>query len=195
MSQPGGDLDIGAIGGNTTRFFKIYMIWQKGNTATPFLEHLWFNSILSHFINKFQTDPWSGSLTWVAHWPAPADGQWSAFYVDLQFEGGMILHQAGLDLAYQGLMERAGRWERTASSSSPRNLYYHSYLAENNPKNSSSISIVPDTFPVEECFGEECMAGIVWSVIRWLGSSDFVSKDNNHGNHAVTGVVLFCLEK
>ena len=62
-------------------------------------------------------------------------------------------------------------------------------------KYSSSISIVPDTFPVEECFGEECMAGIVWSVIRWLGSSDFVSKDNNHGNHAVTGVVLFCLEK
>jgi len=72
-----------------------------------------------------------GSLTWVAHWPAPADGQWSAFYVDLQFQGPS-LNGKGWPVGKDGIYEFT-----------------------------TSISIVPDTFPVEECFGEECLAGLV----------------------------------
>ena len=39
---------------------------------------------------KIRRKTFVGSLTWVAHMPAPTGGQWTAFFVDLQFEGNHI---------------------------------------------------------------------------------------------------------
>ena len=72
-----------------------------------------------------------GSFTWVAHMPAPTSGQWTAFFVDLQFSGpngGDKGWPAGED----------GTYEFT-----------------------SAISIVPDTFPVEECQDQACLGELV----------------------------------
>ena len=72
-----------------------------------------------------------GSLTWVAHQRPPIDGRWKAFFVDLQFDS--IIHkEAGWPSGRDGILEFT-----------------------------TSISIVPDTFPFEECQGAECLGELV----------------------------------
>jgi len=77
-----------------------------------------------------ETEP--GSLTWVAHMPAPTGGQWTAFFVDLQFEGPEPSQQHGWPLGHDGTFEFT-----------------------------TAVSIVPDTFPVDECQNEECLGTLV----------------------------------
>jgi len=77
-----------------------------------------------------ETEP--GSLTWVGHWPAPTGGQWSAFFVDLQFEGPPPSEARGWPTGNDGTFEFT-----------------------------TSISIVPNTFPVEDCDGDECLGSLV----------------------------------
>jgi len=80
-----------------------------------------------------ETEP--GSLTWVAHMPAPTGGQWTAFFVDLQFEGPQ---PAASNKASGYPFGHDGTFEFT-----------------------TAISIVPDTFPVDDCVGDECMGSLV----------------------------------
>ena len=55
------------------------------------------------------------------------------------------------------------RWHLRVHKVNDKFSYIPKTFSSPNYQNfSSSISIVPDTFPVEECFGEECMAGLVW---------------------------------
>merc|ERR1712013_445571 len=72
-----------------------------------------------------------GSLTWVAHQRPPIDGRWKAFFVDLQFDG-TVGRTAGWPAGRDGILEFT-----------------------------TSISIVPNTFPYEECVGAECLGDLV----------------------------------
>ena len=67
--------------------------------------------------------------------PAPTGGQWTAFFVDLQFEGPQPA-SSNKDSGYP--FGHDGTFEFT-----------------------SAISIVPDTFPVEDCQGDGCMGSLV----------------------------------
>ena len=72
-----------------------------------------------------------GSLTWVAHQRPPIDGRWKAFFVDLQFDG-TVGRTAGWPAGRDGILEFT-----------------------------TSISIVPNTFPYDECEGAECLGDLV----------------------------------
>ena len=67
--------------------------------------------------------------------PAPTGGQWTAFFVDLQFEGPQ---PASSNRASGYPFGHDGTYEFT-----------------------SAISIVPDTFPAEDCQADECMGSLV----------------------------------
>ena len=79
---------------------------------------------------------------------------------------------------YQGLpwMERAGRWERTASSSSPRNLYYPSFF----------IDFFPAPFLL---YRTHSLLRSALERNAWLGLSDMLSDGWDRL------IVWFCLEK
>jgi len=72
-----------------------------------------------------------GSLTWVATMPAPTGGQWTAFFMDLQFEGPKP-ETLDWPLGHDGVFEFT-----------------------------SAVSIVPDTFPHDQCEGEQCLGTLV----------------------------------
>jgi len=72
-----------------------------------------------------------GSLTWVAHKRPPVDGRWMAFFVDLQFDGSSQ-RSSGWPTGEDGILEFT-----------------------------TSISIVPDTFPFSDCTGDECYGDLV----------------------------------
>jgi len=72
-----------------------------------------------------------GSLTWVATMPAPTGGQWTAFFMDLQFEGPKP-ETLDWPLGHVGVFEFT-----------------------------SAVSIVPDTFPHDQCEGEQCLGTLV----------------------------------
>jgi len=77
-----------------------------------------------------ETSP--GSLTWEGYWPAPTSGQWTAFFLDLQFQGPEAPQPKGWPFGDDGTFEFT-----------------------------TSISIVPDTFPHEDCSGAGCMGTLV----------------------------------
>jgi len=72
-----------------------------------------------------------GSLTWVAHQDPPSDGRWRAFFVDLQFDT-QEESSHGWPTGKDGILEFT-----------------------------TSISIVPDTFPFSDCEGDDCLGDLV----------------------------------
>jgi len=72
-----------------------------------------------------------GSLTWVGHQRPPIDGRWKAFFLDLQFESSSQ-RVSGWPTGKDGVLEFT-----------------------------TSISVVPDTFPYEDCVGDECLGILV----------------------------------
>jgi len=81
-------------------------------------------------VQLHETSP--GSLTWVAHREPPSGGRWTAFFVDLQFEGMPAPGERGWPTGEDGIYEF-----------------------------STSVSIVPTTFPFEKCSGEDCYGKLV----------------------------------
>ena len=73
----------------------------------------------------------AGSLTWVAHQDPPSDGRWRAFFVDLQFDTPEE-SSYGWPTGEDGILEFT-----------------------------TSISVVPDTFPFTDCEGDECLGDLV----------------------------------
>lgn len=53
--------------------------------GVPLLGHCLNLAVLWAPTELEETSP--GSLTWVATMPAPTGGQWTAFFIDLQFDG------------------------------------------------------------------------------------------------------------
>jgi len=72
-----------------------------------------------------------GSLTWIAHKTPPTDGRWRAFFVDLQFAAPSY-KSSGWPVGEDGTLEFT-----------------------------TSVSVVPDTFPFNDCSGEECLGQLV----------------------------------
>ena len=82
-----------------------------------------------------ETSP--GSLTWIAHRDPPSLGRWTAFFVDMQFDGPKYDHQKshivrGWPVGEDGVFDFT-----------------------------TEVSIVPNTFPYPECHAEECFGTIV----------------------------------
>jgi len=92
------------------------------------LRVLWSSEVLE------ETEP--GSLTWIAHQEPPADGKWTAFFVAVQFDGqkpaNFTPNFPGIDLKQKD-HELEGMYEFT-----------------------TLVSIVPNTFPFDDCHGEGC---------------------------------------
>jgi len=105
-------------------------------------EHYCVNlAVLWTSIQLKETSP--GSLTWVARWPAPTTGQWSAFFVDLQFEGPPP-HYGQPPSDPDTSHDSSWPWGHDGTF-----------------QFSTAISIVPDTFPVDDCQGAECLGTLV----------------------------------
>jgi len=118
---------------NTRKDFRLVNNDSPCTCGIPLLGHCGNLAVLWYAWELQETEP--GSLTWVAHMPAPTGGQWTAFFVDLQFEGPQPASSnraSGYPFGHDGTFEFT-----------------------------SAISIVPDTFPVEDCQGDECMGSLV----------------------------------
>lgn len=105
----------------------------ENGTLCSNLGVLWFPKKLT------ETPP--GSLTWVAHMDNRTDNGWTAFFVDLQFDGPepSSFPTSKLDEGLQGWpIGHDGTYEFT-----------------------TSVSIVPDTFPYEDCYGETCFGDLL----------------------------------
>jgi len=72
-----------------------------------------------------------GSLTWVGEKAPLEDGRWIAFFVDLEFAPSSLT-TSGWPVGEEGILEF-----------------------------STSVSIVPDTFPFSDCSGAECLGDLV----------------------------------
>jgi len=79
-------------------------------------------------------ETYPGSKTWLAHVDPDPMGHWTAFFVDLQFPGG--------------------EQKRGTKTDWP-------VLSENTFQFTTSVSIVPETFPAEDCSGWECYGDLV----------------------------------
>jgi len=73
-----------------------------------------------------------GSLTWVAHMDPPEDGKWTAFFVDMLFDGPKPNNGKDWPMGPDGTFDFT-----------------------------SSVSIVPNTFPFPDCQGEGCYGKLV----------------------------------
>ena len=83
-----------------------------------------------------ETSP--GSLTYVAHREMPSFGRWTAFFVDVQFEG-------------------------PEESSSASNLTGKAWPFGQNGVFvfTTEASVLPNTFPFEDCQAEECLGDLL----------------------------------
>ena len=75
-----------------------------------------------------------GSLTWIGHMDPPTDGRWTAFFVNLQFE------------ETQPRMKSKGLWP---------------FGDVGTFDFTTSVSIVPATFPFPDCHGDQCLGTIL----------------------------------
>ena len=82
-------------------------------------------------------------MTWVAHMRAPIDGRFMAFYVNMQYNvtndvnmqhnvTNDVRDDRGWPLGQEGMMEFT-----------------------------TTVSVVPDVFPYEECHGDMCLGTLV----------------------------------
>lgn len=80
-----------------------------------------------------------GSLTWIAHQDAPLFGRWTAFFVDVQFNGPKPnIPGASEYIEHSWPIGSDGTYEF-----------------------STTVSVVPNTFPYPECHGEDCYGELV----------------------------------
>jgi len=86
-----------------------------------------------------ETSP--GSLTWIAHQDPPSDGRWTAFFVDLQFDGP----KPNSSPSFRPLKDVQG-WPIGHDGT-------YEFTTE--------VSIVPDTFPYEDCYAESCYSHLL----------------------------------
>jgi len=117
---------------NTRKDFRLMNDDSPCTCGVPLLGHCLNLAVLWAPTELEETSP--GSLTWVATMPAPTGGQWTAFFIDLQFDGPKppADNERGYPFGQDGVFEFT-----------------------------SAISIVPDTFPAEDCTGAECMGSLV----------------------------------
>lgn len=98
-----------------------------------------------------ETSP--GSLTYVAHRDVPKDGKWTAFFVDVQFKLPDHLQN---DNTHHGPSMRTPTFDPFGKEvlgwpiGSPKVW-----------ETTTSISIIPQTFPFEDCSGEACQGVLV----------------------------------
>jgi len=77
-----------------------------------------------------------GSLTWVAHRQPPPDGKWTAFFVDLKFDGPKPGH--GPIAGHGWPFGRDGTFQFT-----------------------TTVSVIPNTFPFDDCQGQDCLGELL----------------------------------
>ena len=81
-----------------------------------------------------ETSP--GSLKWIAHKDPPTEGRWTAFFVDMQYEGDTPKvsppNPQGWPIGKNGIYDFT-----------------------------TTVSIVPNTFPYAECFDADCFGALV----------------------------------
>ena len=83
----------------------------------------------------------TGSLTWTAHRDEPPLGRWTAFFVDLQFDGPKSTNQIGPNSKPNSKAWRIGE----------DGVYVFT----------TEASIVPNTFPYPTCSGVGCFGKLV----------------------------------
>ena len=104
-----------------------------------------FIQFLSDYCINLMVLPWTsvqlhetspGSLTWVAHRDTPSGDRWTAFFIAMQFDGSPTSFVAGKERDWPVGVD--GMYDFT-----------------------TSVSIIPTTFPFEKCNGDGCYGTLV----------------------------------
>jgi len=94
-----------------------------------------------------ETSP--GSLTWVAHRDPPSFDRWTAFFVDVQYDGKP--YESSSAAGVPNARPSTPNVQSKAWPVGEEGVYVFT----------TEVSIVPRTFPFDECFAEECFGKLV----------------------------------